>query len=81
MWSVILYLSPPLSETGRRNHLEKKDNDVGIDSGLFFPFKIKKKKKKKNALIVLDAQPWQIRFDYSLNLCILYYYVQYPHLQ
>lgn len=47
MQSVILYLSPPLSETGRQNHLEKKDNEVGIDSGLAFPYKIKGKKKKK----------------------------------
>lgn len=65
MWSVILYLSLPLSETGRQNHLEKKDNDIGIDSGLSFPFKIqgkkKKEKKKKKPLIDLDAQPWQIR--------------------
>lgn len=75
MQSVILYLSPPLSETGRQNHLEKKDNEVGIDSGLAFPYKIKgkKKKRRKEALIDLDAQPQQIQFEYySLNLCTLY---------
>lgn len=64
MQSVILYLSPPLSETGRQNHLEKKDNEVEIDSGLALPYKIKRKKKKsqkrKEALIDLDTQTWQI---------------------
>lgn len=47
MWSVILYFSFPLLETGRQNHLEKKDNEGGIDSGLVFLYKIKEKKKEK----------------------------------